>query len=1103
MLKRIYLFIAALVCVAGLNAQVTTGTITGRVTDDSGTPLDGATISATHIPTGTNYTTASNSGGQYTLPNLRIGGPYTITIVYVGYGNAVFTDLQVSLGNPLTVDAVLNKVAQELSAVTVTGTAKGNQISPKMNGASTYISSRQLQTMPSINRSIQDFARITPQVKAGNNTSDGASSGLSFAGQSNRYNQFSVDGANANDAFGLTSSGTNGGQANINPISIEAIQEVQVVLSPYDITQGGFTGGGINAVTKSGTNQFHGSVFGQFQNEGFIGKNTPYNSSIIRRKYADFSNNTFAASIGGPIIKNKLFFFAAVERYKKSTPLAFDPTIKGSGSKVNPDSLLKIRNFMQNTYGFDLGSYGAIANENQSTSVFGRIDWNINDKHRLTFRHNYVTGSNDVRSRSATSPLFENTGYVFNSKSNSSVLELNSSFSSVSSNVLRLTYNAIRDARQTPFAPNLAIYNYHADSAVTVFYNLGSEYSSAANTLNQDIFSITDNFTLYKGDHTLTFGTNNEFFKSGNAFLQGFYGAYTYGASGTTVTGNITNWMNNGFPTQYQVGYSTAGRGDKAVAELKAAQFSLYGQDVWRVNPNFRLTYGLRLDLPYISNTPAENTAFNTAFASYDVKTNQMPKKRIMFSPRIGFNWDVLSDATLQVRGGAGLFTGRIPFVWVSNQMSNTGVATKSLNYNAAAVVTNNVKYKFDETDAQLGAYIPSSTAAAPTTINVIDRNFKFPQVFRANLAVDKKLPWGLIGTIEGIFTKNINNMSLTNLNLSANGDTSVYIGPTTRPYWKSYTNTAFNQVIKLGNTSEGYAASITAQLQKTYSRGWAGSLAYTYGTAKSLNDIPSSVALSNWRGTQSVNGLNKLPLTYSNFDMGSRVAGYISKEFRYLDHFATSFTLFYTGQSGQRFSYLYSNFGSKNITGDDLNASSTTTTSLVYIPNSQAEANFVDIIVNGTTTKTASQQWTDFQTFVNANPYLKDNMGKNAERNGDRLPWENHFDLRLSQDFIYKAYKLQVFFDVLNVGALLNKDWGRAYFGNGNDGFYPASVNLFTPVTGSQKQDGATIATTVYKPGYQFNINNFTKVGDEYKAYNIADFTSRWRGQLGIRFIF
>jgi hypothetical protein len=1095
--KILPLLIAIMALPFAMKAQVTTGTITGHVSSNDGKGLSGASIVATLEATGSVYKTVSKTNGLYNIPNLRVGGPYVVVITYVGYNAETYKDLYVTLGNPLVIDPVLSTNAQVLDAVKVTATGNKGIINSQRNGTSTNISARLVQSLPTINRNVQDFARLTPQVKAGNNGNDGTGSGLSFAGQSNRYNQFSIDGANASDAFGLGSSGTNGGQANVNPISIEAVQELQIVLSPYDVTQGGFTGGGINAVTKSGTNKFHGSIYGNYQNESFVGKSNAYNPTITRAKYGDFKNQTFGASLGGAIIKNKLFFFASYERFEKSTPLAFDPTIAGSGSFVNKDTLQAIKDFMLKTYGYDLGSYGAISNKNQSNSVFGRLDWNISDKHKLTLRHNYVDGSNDIRSRNATTALFENTGYQFTTNSNSTVLELNSTFSSSSSNVLRLTYNRIRDERISQQAPNLFISNY--DGTRSISYNLGSDFSSAANSLDQDIVSITDNYTLYRGKHNLTFGTSNEFFKSGNVFLQGFYGAYTYN-KGSNSRDNLSNWFNNNGVglTQYQVGYSTSGRGDRASADLKSAQFSVYGQDVWSPNKNFKLTYGIRFDLPVVYTKPAENAAFNSAFAAYGVKTNQTPDRKLMYSPRVGFNWDVMGDQKLQLRGGVGMFTGRVPFVWISNQLSNTGVTTKNITLNTAQVTAANVRYVFNPADPQLGAYIPAASANAATAINVIDKNFKFPQVFRANLAADRKLGAGFVATVEVLFTKNINNANYTNLNISPNGESTVAIGPTTRPYWSvANQNPNFLQVIKLDNTSKGYSANVTAQLQKTFRKGLSGSIAYTFGTASSLNDIPSSVALSNWRGVTSVNGLNKLPLSTSNFDMGSRATGFISKEFRYAGHFATTVTLFYTGQSGQRTSYTYAALSSRSIVGDDASA-----TSLIYIPANFNEANFVDI-TNG---KTASQQWADYQAFAAANKYFTKHAGENAQRNGDKLPFENHFDVRIAQDFLLKQHKLQVFVDVINVGALLDKNGGRAY-GSGTtpDGLFPLTTTIFTPVTGTTlKRDGVALpAATANNPAFNFNIGNFTNIAGTPRPYNVNNFTSRWNSQIGVRYSF
>jgi hypothetical protein len=1081
-------------------AQVTTGSITGTIKGMDGKVLNGVTVNALNQPTGSAYTTASQANGQFTLPNLKVGGPYLVTIKYTGLKDQVFPDIYVTLGTPVVINASLESETNTLGDVVVATRSGKGIISSQRSGTATYISPKLMQGAPSINRSIQDFARLTPQVKVGNNNATGNASGISVGGQNNRYNQFTIDGANASDGYGLGSTGTSGGQANVNPISIETIQEMQIVLSPYDVTQGGFTGGGINAVTKSGTNTFHGSVYGQYQNEGWIGKSAKYDASVSRNAYGPYKNKTFGASLGGPIIKNKLFFFANVERYEKKVPLAFDPTIAGSGSRLNVDTLAKLRQFMIDTWKYDPGTYGAITNENKSTSVFARIDWNLSNKHKLTFRHNYVDGSNDILSRSnGTSAVFSNGGYKFLTKTNSSVIELNSNFSSRSSNVLRVTYNRVRDQRASKFFPALSITNYDKAQAQNISYNVGSDFSSQANTLDQDVYTLTDNFTLYRGKHTLTFGTSNELFKSKNVFLQGYYGSYTYNA-GSSSSNNLANFYANTGMTAYTVGVSTAGKGDKAPADLNAMQFSVYGQDIWSPTDNFKLTYGLRVDVPVITTKAPENAAFNTAFAAFDVRTQDLPKSTPLFSPRAGFNWDINGNAKTQLRGGAGLFTGKVPFVWISNQISGTGITSKSYQVSGAANInTAGIKYNFNPNDPQAGAFIPASIADQRATIAVTDKKFKYPQVFRANLAVDHKLNFfGLVGTLEAMYTKNINGVKLRNLNISENGEGTVTIGNTTRPLWTKFQNAGFNEVIKLENTSEGYSYNLTAQIQKPVSNGWSGSLAYTFGRATSLVDQSNSVALSNWRAAQVVNGLNKLETGISNYDMGSRIVGYVSKEIKYAKRFATSFTLIYTGQSGQRLSYVYSG----NVLGDDVNNGFTSVTSaLAYIPATKAQANFVDI--NGGAT--ASQQWENFNTLMTNNGYLYKNRGQNSERNGDRLPFEHHFDLRIAQDiYLVKNHKLQVFLDIINVGNLINIDWGRSYWSFSNDGFFPASKLLFTVVnSGAQKQDGVAVTPTAAKPAFQFNLNSFNKINGVNRPYDVADFTSRWNSQIGLRYSF
>jgi hypothetical protein len=1061
--KKLLLTFIVLLSVCYSFAQVTTSGVTGVIKDDKGQGLIGATVKAVHVPTGTVYGTTTQESGRYTIPNMRVGGPYTITVTYVGYETSTYKDLYLSLGSPLTQNGKLSDQSKSLSEVTITGTRNGI-ISSQRNGTTTNISQRQLVELPSVTRSIQDFARLTPQAVPTYSNTDGSPLGISFAGQSNKFNQFTVDGANANDVFGLSATGTNGGQTGANAVPLESIQEVQIVLSPYDVTQSGFTGGGINAVTKSGTNDFHGSAYFINQNEGIIGK-----SVQSQVKYNDYKNTTWGASLGGAIVKNKLFFFVNAERNDVATPLAFNPAEAGSGSKFNIARLDSIRTYVK-SLGYDPGSYTDITKKQYATSVFARLDWNISDKHKLTIRHSYVDGSNYVISRSATSMTFGNDGYYILNKTNSSVIELNSNFSNTTSNVLRLTYNRIRDRREASLFPSVNM----TENSLT--YNLGAEPSSARNSLGQDNFTLVDNYTIIKSKHTITFGTDNQFFNTNNVFLQYYYGNYSYRSVPAFL-------LNNAPPTTYGISYSTKGGDDTAPGKIHAAQFSVYGQDVWDLKENFRLTYGLRIDLPVFFNKPDENAAFNasTIATTNNVNNTNIPKTRLLFAPRVGFNWDVKGDGTTQLRGGVGLFTGRVPLVWISNSYSNTGVAFIKYSGNPLPA---NPNFNYNKNDVHLGAYIPPTGAA--TEIDVTSKNFKYPQVFRTNLAIDQKLPWwGLIGSFEALFTKTINNINYRDLNVGPQVGTTK-IGNETRPWYNfQRADATYTNVIYMDNTSKGYAYNLTFQIQKPLYKGWTGSLAYTYGESYAVNDGTSSTAYSNWRFVYNTNGLNSVnDATHANFDPGHRIVGFASKTFRYAhNHLATTIGVVYSGFTGQRYSYVYNN----NINGDDVSGK-TGAAGLLYAPTDASQFSTLTYKdgTGATVTVTPDQQLADFKAFSADNKYLANNAGKNTERNGARMPWESHFDVKIAQDFyMYKTHKLTVSFDILNAANLLNHNWGWSYY------LPNQSVSLFS------------VTSQTSTPTFTFDKTKMNNINGILRPYTVNDYLSRWRGQLSIRYSF
>lgn len=1049
-----------------LLAQVTTSSITGTVKTSKNESLASATIRATHLPSGSVYTTSSQSDGRYTISNMRVGGPYKVEISYVGYNPEVYNDLNLELGTPLKLDAVLQGNSNTLTEVVVTS-QRNALISRERTGPSTNISQTELQTLPTISRNIDDYTRLVPQAQARRSTSDGSTMGVSFAGQSNRYNQFTVDGANATDVFGLAASGTNGGQAALNPLPFDAIDQVQVILAPYDVTLSGFTGGGVNAVSRSGTNTFHGSVYGFNQNGSMVGK-----SADTREKYGNFHDWNYGARLGGAIIKNKLFFFVNYESQRRSQPVDFLPG--SASSKINTQTLDQLSAFLKDKgkhpdWSYDPGAYNGFNKDKKSDAVFARIDWNINDKNKLTIRHSYVKGSNFIFSDGVSSASFYNNGYNFNSTTNSTVAELNSNFSSRFSNMLRLTYTDTRDRRATPgtLFPGVTI----SDNGAT--YNFGTEQYSQANSLNQNNFTLTDNFNIYAGKHTLTAGTNMEFYNSSNLFLAGYAGNYSY--SSLKDFYNDASGLAEAYPNSYKITYSTDPKNPQPLSNVHAAQIGLYAQDAFSVTDNFKLTYGLRADMPIFTNKPAANDLFNNSniAKNNNVATNKVPKSQVLLSPRIGFNWDVQGNRQTQIRGGIGIFTGRVPFVWISNQYGNTGIGTISSSLNSPAVISNNVHFN-PVNSPQPKGYGPG--------INTTDPNFKYPRTLRTNLAVDQKLPYGFIGTIEGIYTKVLQDILYKDINLASTTD-SLVLGNTTRPFYNSNRiNSSFANIYSLGNTNQGYAYNITVALTRPFSHGWSGSIAYSLGHSYSLNDGTSSQASSNYRYAYNINGLNNLDLARNNYDQGSRIIGYVGKLFKY-GRFSTRIGLVYNGQQGQTLSYVY--YG--DVNGDDGSVKTkagTTSADLMYLPADASQF----VTKNGLT---PAQQFAAFQQYMNSDKYLSSHIGQNTTRNADRLPWENHFDLKVEQSVaVYKQHTLSVSANIFNVGNMLNKNWGQAYYAS-NQELQPLTLDHF-----EKAPNGFVKPMFYYNP--TFGLNKYTN-----KPWAYSNYLSRWSMQIGLRYSF
>jgi hypothetical protein len=1065
----------AVALVTNAFSQVTTAGLRGRVVDEKNEALPGASIVAIHLPTGAQYGVLANEDGRFNINNMRVGGPYQVTISFVGYNPQVYNDINLSLGNVTDMALTLSPSVTSLNEVIVSA-GKNNIINSDRTGASINISNETVNSVPTISRGLRDFTKMSPLA----NTSG---SGTSFAGTNNRYNQFSIDGLVNNDVFGLTSSGTNGGQAGIEPISLDAIEEFQINIAPYDVRQGGFTGGGINAVTKSGTNDFKGTAYFFGNNQKFVGKNEPKtNTSLPVATQQDYQSGF---TLGGPIIKNKLFFFFSGEITRQSYPLANVPGT--STSNITQDEVDRILAVVNRVApGYDPGSYTDINNETNSNKILAKINWNINNKHKLILRHSYTYGENISNSRTPNALRFYNNGIFFPSTSNSTGLELNSILGNNKSNRLMLGYTTVLDDRE-PLGANFptVLINLTGGKSVT----MGSEYSSVANLLKQKIFSLDDEFSIFLGKHSITAGTHNEFYSFYNLFVQNIYGSYAYKTLANFETIGLPGEV---APTYYAIGYSFDATDNPSQsngsAKFNAMQLGFYAQDEYQLSNRMQVTAGLRADIPVFSDTPVANDAFNTAYTAEGVATGTLPKTKLMWSPRLGFNWDVFGNKTTQVRGGTGLFTGRVPFVWISNQFANNGQLNGAYSTgnssSSGSPITNPAGIKFiaDPYSQKLAEDL--GKVAGRGAINVVDKNLKFPQVFRTNLAVDQKLPFGIIATVEGIFSKTYNNVNFINMNRKID-PAFTFAGVDTRPRFISgRIDPNFEEIVKFENTNEGYSYNFVFMLQKQFENGFNAQASYTYGKSMDLNSGTSSVAYSNWRYVNNVYGLNDLRLTRSNFDLGHRITGLVSYKKDYLNGMlATQVSIFYNGQSGQPNSYIYN--GDMNNDGSS--------NDMIYIPKVQSDINLVTIPATASAAAiTPAQQWAALEQFIVNDKYLSKHRGEYAERNAARMPFQHQFDFRFLQEFKIKAgsttNKLQLTFDILNVGNMLNKNWGHIVY-NSNQQFALINYKGQTPTN----TNASATPTFTYDAGGQTNGSSFS----------YSDYTSRFRGQIGLRYIF
>ncbi len=1125
---RKLLLTLALMAVAtiGLYAQITTAGITGKVVGVSGgkeEALPGATIVATHVPSGTTYGTITQNDGRYTIPGMRVGGPYTVKVSFVGYKEQVFEGIGLNLGVISTLDVKLADEATQLEELVVTSD-RSDIFSADRTGAAASYGTSLINSVPTIGRTVTDVVKY-----------NAFGNGSSFAGQDSRFNNFTIDGSVFNNGFGLGSSAQAGGRTGTTPVSLDAFGEIQLNVAPFDVRQSGFAGASINAVTRSGTNEVEGSVYMLSRTTNTTGRDvnaTPLTGINIDEK-------TYGFRIGAPIIKNKLFIFGNYEQFTSSTPaLTFQLSRGQSGnvSRVTEADMIDVTNFIRTNLGWESGALDQFNNEITSKKGLVRLDYNISNNHKLAIRYSQhdsqsdqiISGSNSSntagfgnRTNSQTAMSPQNTGYIIMDNTKSAAVELNSNFGSKISNKLIATYNYQNEDRKykSPLFPTIEIQD--GGTTNSTYISLGMDPFTPSNKLRYSTLNITDNLTYFAGDHTITAGIAIEKYKSDNLFFPVSNGLYVYRNIAdfkTAITDFVNNPTNTVSPVpvlRYNLRYSLLPNGQDPWQTLKTSTYSFYVQDEFQVTEKLKVTGGLRGDIFAYDNGTAKDfynpivggLTFADEYGNgYGVNTGAFPKTRLLLSPRLGFNYDVNGDKVLQIRGGSGLFVSRIPQVLVSNQLGNNGVNTALIS-GGGTTGPASVAYPFRLSPADLPAAVrPDPTnvnlaTLAPYVVNATDPNLKYPSVWKTNLAIDYKLPFGVIATGEVIYNKVINGLRYIDANLKA--PNSTFTGVDGRDRFPTYGsngstqtsavnvarfyNTNVTNVFVLRNTSRGDAYTFTAKLEKPTKKGLGAMLAYTYGLARDVQSVGSTVQAN----MPTNSGQNYLGLSYSDNDLRHRVIGYANWRINHGDDEkggATMITLGLSATSGQKFSYIYSN----DMNGDGQ------TNDLIYVPNSASELTFVPFTVGtGAAAKTfsAADQQAAYDAYIDNNPYLKTRRGQYAERNGGFSPWLTRVDLSLVREFFVavngKRNTLQFRADILNFGNMLNSRWGVGYTAPG------ANFNAISPISIA---NGGNQAPT-YRMATQVVNGQTVLIQDSFiKSVSLANV---WQMQLGIRYTF
>ena len=1072
-------------------AQVTTASMSGTVMFQD-EPVIGATVLAVHEPSGTNYGTITNVDGRFSLQGMRTGGPYKVTISYVGYQSAVYSGITLQLGENYNLNVKLKESSETLDEIVIT--AAKTKFNTEKTGATTNISSSQITSLPTINRSISDIARLSPYA-----------SDMSFAGGDGRSTNFTVDGANFNNNFGLSDNLPGGG----NPISMDAIEEVQVVIAPFDVRQTNFIGGGINAITKSGTNTFKGSAYTYFQNQNMRGNSIDEEDLGARAKE---SKTIYGATFGGPIIKNKLFFFANVEVEKQPQQVikwrarteGEQPDENNYISRTTLSDMQKVSDFLRDKYGYDTGSATNFPADEKNLKLLGRIDWNITNGHKLSVRYNYTKNTawnapnaNSMDGGSGSrlyntsrvgyqSMSFANSMYSQDNKVSSVSADLNSRFSDKISNQLLFTYTDIEDMRGTnsspfPFIDILAGKDAEGNQIMEPYMSAGYELFTYNNGVKNKITSVIDNFTYFAGDHKITAGISFEHQLASNAYMRNGTGYYRYSS--------LDDFLNGAAPETFAWTYGYNGVSDPK-AQVTLNQIGFYAQDEWNIRPNVKLTYGIRFDDLIFDNSDLQrnDAIYDLDFGGKHIDTGKWPKSRMQISPRVGFVWDVFKDNSLKVRGGTGIFTGRLPLVFFTNMPTNSNMVQNAVVFGtkyengiavshdsrldqlAGGMITN-----VDDAIKKFGLPTTIENPVAGSKISGVKDNFKMPQIWKTSLAVDYQLPtsFPLSVTGEFIYNKNINAVTLENINIKDPSNWEHFNGADNRLIYPSdYTYVSGKNAVVLTNTSKGhgYTANVTINAQPVEDLNMM--LAYTHTESKEISGLPGSDPVSTWQGMLTIDGPNFATVQRSRYVVPDKVIAAVNYNlpFRHKGLLRkTSLNLFYSGYSASGYSFAYTN----DMNGDGIN------NDMMYIPKDDSEIKFKN-----------EADRTAFWNFVDQDSYLKNHKGEYAEAYAARAPWVHRFDLRITEDFSFKAGKtehhFQLSLDFMNIGNMINSKWGVMKNASSSNG---CRILKYEGM-----DDNKTPIFSMYKINGEYPTETY--------SYNRI-YTECWKMQVGIRYIF